>query len=683
MKKLQWMGFGAVGVAACGGAARSPQLAKTIVTVPATPVVESHANVSPSPAQPLATDTAWKTSSGATFTAPKGWFVTTTDAAVVLEDPDRALKVTLIENQAADAMRAIEAGWKSAKPGFDRKVKDSVSPPPKDGWEAVTQNAYETGSREARTVIAIARKKGSTFYVTLIDGANAAFDRRGAQVMTAFASFKAKGNEEESFAGKTAHALDEPRLKTLEDFIEEARKQEGIPGVAVAIVEHGAVVFQKGFGVRQAGQTEKVTPNTLFMIGSTTKSLTTLLMAKLIDEGKFAWDTKVTQLMPSFTLGDPEATKKLTMQHTVCACAGLPRQDMEFFFEYDGVSPEQRILSMKDMKPTTGFGETFQYSNTMVALGGYAAAHALDATKALGPAYDQAMQSRVLDPLGMKSTTFDFSLAKRSDHATPHGQGYDLEFKPIPLKDEEGVLSVRPAGAAWSSVRDMARYVSMELAQGKSAAGTQYVSETNLLKRREKQIKISDKMSYGLGLLMSDDNGVRVVGHPGNNLGFTSDMYFLPDYGVGVVVLSNGGDTNAFRNAVKRRLLEVLFDGAPEAQRTLAYTLKLASEMNAKEVAKLDLHPSKTSMDALVHTFDNANLGKVTVRLDGDHYLFDAGEWRSAIAQKKEADGALKLVLTDAPFAGWEFLINEKEGRATLTLETPQKNYLFLQRKTN
>jgi CubicO group peptidase (beta-lactamase class C family) len=95
------------------------------------------------------------------------------------------------------------------------------------------------------------------------------------------------------------------------------------------------------------------------MIGSMTKPLTSLMMARLIDKGIFGWDTPVTTLLPSFALGDPDVTRRVTMAHTVCACTGLPRWDMEFIFEWDGSTPQKRIDLLRAMTPTTGFGEHF------------------------------------------------------------------------------------------------------------------------------------------------------------------------------------------------------------------------------------------------------------------------------------------------------------------------------------
>ena len=144
------------------------------------------------------------------------------------------------------------------------------------------------------------------------------------------------------------------------------------------------------------------------------------MMARLIDEGKFTWDTPVTQIMPDFALGDAATTKQVLMKYMVSASAGMPRQDMEFFFNYDQATPASRIKEMRNMKPTTGFGETFQYSNAMVSAGGYIAAHTVDKSSDLGKAYDSVMQSRVFDPMNMHATTFDFDRVETADHAAPH-----------------------------------------------------------------------------------------------------------------------------------------------------------------------------------------------------------------------------------------------------------------------
>jgi CubicO group peptidase (beta-lactamase class C family) len=663
----------------CGGAAKTVP-AQPPPSVPPSPTAGAPV-AAPAPAaattRHLDKEETITLASGTTFTVAKGWFVTTGPDLTLLEDPDRELKVALVELAAADREAAVAAGWARFEPGFSLAIERAIDLPAREGWDAIAQVAYVTKTEDKRFVVAVARRKGPTWYVALVDGKDAAMDRRGAEVTVAIRSLKAAGLEKESFAGRPAHALDAERQQQLGEFIEEWRKKMFIPGVAIAVTQGGKIVYEKGFGVRALGKTDAVTPETLFLIGSNTKSLTSLLMARLVDRKLFAWTTPVTQLLPSFALGDDKVTNSLTMQHTVCACTGLPRQDLEFLFEFTGATPEDRVTSMKRMVPTTGFGETFQYSNTMVSTGGYVAAHALHPELKLGPAYDKAMQEEVFGPLGMGATTFDFAAATKRNHALPHAHALSPEYRPIPLAWERAVVSVRPAGAAWSNVRDMSRYLLVELGKGATPDGKRFVSEENLLKRREPQVKITDELSYGLGLMVAKDHGIALVQHGGNNLGFSSDMYFLPDHDIGVVVLTNGGGTNAFMGAVRRRLLEILFDGKPEAAENLASAIEVQRKAQADENA---LH--KPAIDAallarVVHRYTSNGLGLATIRREGKDVVFDVGEWKSALAEKADRDGSTKLVLVSPGFAGLELIPEDKDGRTTLTIQAPQQTYVF------
>jgi hypothetical protein len=129
-----------------------------------------------------------------------------------------------------------------------------------------------------------------------------------------------------------------------------------------------------------------------------------------VDEGRFGWDTPVTAVYPAFALGDPVATKRIQMQHLVCACTGLPRQDFEWLYEFNGVTASTELERLHTMKPTTDFGAVYQYSNILAA-GGFIAGHAVDPHQELGAAYDDAIRSRVLGPLGMSDTTFSMDTA--------------------------------------------------------------------------------------------------------------------------------------------------------------------------------------------------------------------------------------------------------------------------------
>ncbi len=152
-------------------------------------------------------------------------------------------------------------------------------------------------------------------------------------------------------------------MAKLGEWVEKAMQQLGVPGAAIGLVQDGKVVFAGGFGLRELGKKQKPDADTRFMIASNTKALTTLMLAKLVDENRITWDTPVTSLLPTFKLGDAETTRQVLVKHLVCACTGLPRQDFEWLFQFGGKTPNDAMATLATMQPTSKFGEMFQYSN--------------------------------------------------------------------------------------------------------------------------------------------------------------------------------------------------------------------------------------------------------------------------------------------------------------------------------
>lgn len=628
----------------------------------------------------LTADTKIKTARGATITIPARWHLTRHPDRLVAEEPDKGLWVALVELQASGAKAAITQAWKRARPGFALKVNRTVTPPPSSGLDAVMQISYVTPTKSRRMVLANTRGRGKLFWVALVDGKIAALSRRWAQLGTMFSSLKAPGVKKESWAGKKAHALDAARLATLATFLEEARTKLGVPGAAIAIVQGGKVIYKKGFGTRRAGKKRKVTPRSLFMIGSITKTLTTMMMARLVDEKKFDWETPVTKVWPRFGLGDTKLTAQCRMRHTVCACTGLPRQDMEFLFESKKSTAESRMDLLRTMKPTTRFGETFQYSNLMVAAGGYVAAHAAYPKWKLDRAYRRAMQTRLFKPASMRRTTFDFGRVRRLDYAHPHSATLEMKPVAIPLAFEDGVRSVGPAGAAWSNVEDMARFILLELGKGKLPGGRRVVSALHVQKRWEGQIKMSSKAHYGLAMVINRDRGIRVLGHGGGTLGFTTNLFFLPDHDVGMILLSNRAGAGAFTRLVTRRLLELIFDGEPRAAKGLAFTLKQQAIQLAKAKKRTTLKPDAKWVKRFAGVYHNAALGTLRVQWKRGAGVIDAGEWHAPLSGHKARDGVESL-LFGPPLTGLPLLPGKTDKGRTLTLHTSQQKYVFTEKK--
>src|SRR5947209_5400259 len=140
------------------------------------------------------------------------------------------------------------------------------------------------------------------------------------------------------------------------------------------------------------------------MIASNTKGMTTLLLARLVDAQKLQWNQPAVQVYPAFKLGDADTTRQVEVRHLICACTGLPRQDLEWLFRFKSYTPESTFALLSNMQPTSRFGEVFQYSNLMASAAGYIGAHLYDSSRELGVAYDEAMQKEIFDPLGMNDT---------------------------------------------------------------------------------------------------------------------------------------------------------------------------------------------------------------------------------------------------------------------------------------
>ena len=177
---------------------------------------------------------------------------------IVLEEPDRELTVTLIENREKTAEQAVVAAWKQAKPDFAYIIQHTVSGLPQDGWDEIADFQYDTSSAEKKLFVdAGARRVGTTWYIELVYGTMAAFERRMAGWLLVNTSFKVPGMQSESFAGKKAHKLNDTQLKEFTDFIEKARMLCKVPGVAVAIVQDDKIILEQGFGVRTLGNQKK------------------------------------------------------------------------------------------------------------------------------------------------------------------------------------------------------------------------------------------------------------------------------------------------------------------------------------------------------------------------------------------------------------------------------------------
>ncbi len=627
----------------------------------------------------LSADTPKTTVLGNAFIAPKDWSIRVNGPATILEAPEGDSWVALIDVEAKTPDEALAAAWHVYKPDAKWPLKVSNDLPDRDGWSRRRSYDYQTSPNEKRGVDAVVYYSGSSWTVIIEDMADAVAGKRGAQLSLIFSRLLPKGYSRESFAGKKANTLDQARISELSRFVEQGQKVLGVPGVGLGVVQNGKVVFAGGFGVKDLGGTEKPDGDTLFMIASNTKAMTTLLLAKLVDEHRITWDTPVTKLLPGFKLGDAATTRSVLVKHLICACTGMPRQDLEWIFDYEKMTPESTIALLGTMQPTSKFGELFQYSNLMAAAAGYTGAHVIHPDMELGAAYDSAMQSYVFDPLGMRETTFNMKRALSANHAGSHSPDADGKTAKAVTAINDAIIPARPAGGAWSSVNDMLKYVSLELVEGKLPDGTTYISKEPLLERRAPQVSIGKDVTYGMGLMVDTTYGVPVVHHGGDLVGYHSDMMWLPEQNVGLVILTNADPGWVLRDRVRRKLLELLFDGHPEAEAMLNADAKNFYVGLAAERKLMTIPADANESAKLAKHYANASLGEMSVSTSGASTVFDFGEWKSEVASRKNPDGTISFITTVPGELGFEFVVGSG-SRRTLTIRDAQHEYVFEER---
>jgi CubicO group peptidase (beta-lactamase class C family) len=670
----------AVLVAACSSSPKSP-------TEPAPPVV--HNDVPATPATPtvpspaasekvMTADTPWADTDGNTFVVAAGWKVSAHDTLTVVSAPEPTTQIALFDTSAPTSEAARDAAWKAYKPDAKWPLLTTTKSPDRNGWSKGVGYEYQTSPNEKRVVQVGTSFANGRWLVLIAVLDQAVAEKRGGQFGVMFSHLYPKGYSNESFKGKTAAKLDAAHIDALKKFVTDAEAVTLVPGVSFGLIQDGKVVYAGGIGLRELDKKETVDNKTLFMIASNTKQLTTLMLAKLVDAKKLKWEDTVTSVLPTFKLGTEEVTKQVQIKHLICACTGMPRQDLEWLFEWKGSTPESVMKSLGTMVPTSKFGELFQYSNLMAAAGGYTGGHVAYPKMELGAAYDKAMQTLVFDPLGMKSTTFDYAKALRSNHAMPHGIDVDGQAARDLMDENYSIISARPAGAAWSNVDDILKYVMMELADGKLPNGTQYISSEALDEREKPNVALSTDVTYGMGLMVHTKYDVRVVDHGGDMIGYHSDVIWIPEAKVGAVILTNGDLGPMIRGQFQRKLLEVLYDGKPEADENVASSAKnfFSSLADARKLLTIPADPAEAKK--LAAHYHNDALGELLVtHTPGGKTIFDFGEFKTDTASLKNPDGTITFTgITPGADIG-ELVAGINGDKPTLTIRDSQHEYVF------
>ena len=347
------------------------------------------------------------------------------------------------------------------------------------------------------------------------------------------------------------------RLKGLDSELEKVLKKLEEPGFAVAIVENDQILYSKGFGYRDYENKIKVDSNTLFAIGSATKSFTSSLLGVLREDEKLDFEDSPIDYINELRFYNSQMNDVISIRDMMSHRTGLPRHDASWYF-FPTFSKDSLVSRVKHHKPFTSVRNQWWYNNFMFMLQGVVAERITNKT------WSENIKEMIFDPLGMTRSNTSIAELENSENAA---FGYSQDFKKM---DYYKIAGMGPAGSINSSVNEMSKWLITWINKGEykgkkilppnyteEAISSQSVVVANLPDEDNPGLHLTN---YGYGWFLSSYKGHYRVEHGGNIDGFSTSAAFYPSDKVGIIVLSNQNASNTpsiVRNIISDRMLDV------------------------------------------------------------------------------------------------------------------------------
>lgn len=343
-----------------------------------------------------------------------------------------------------------------------------------------------------------------------------------------------------SLAQKTPLTGYAKQIKAFDAYVEQARQDWSVPGLAVAVVKDNQIIFAKGYGVKELGKADPVDTETLFTCASTTKAMTAVCMGILVDEGKVNWDDPVIQYLPDFQLYDPYATRELRVRDLFIHNSGVGNSDV--LWAGMKISSAEVLHKMRLVKPSYSLRSSFIYQNIFYLAAGQVI------EKVSGQPWETFIRQRIFEPLKMTRTQPTRGAAAGDPNQTrPH---YLVSGK-IEVIENTSADQIGPAGSVWSSIGDMSRWVLCLLDSSKYEGGRLLKPATfqELFKPQTlvpanqfyptQQLTKPNWTTYGLGWFQHDYRGKKVNFHTGSLAGAIAIHGQMPEEKIGIYVFGN------------------------------------------------------------------------------------------------------------------------------------------------
>jgi CubicO group peptidase (beta-lactamase class C family) len=335
-------------------------------------------------------------------------------------------------------------------------------------------------------------------------------------------------------AAAGAPGVGAPDLAAIDRYVEAERRATRLPGLALGIVHGNRVLHLRGFGDADPSG-RPVTPQTPFVLASTTKSFTALAVMQLVEAGKVDLDAPVRRYLPWFQLAGAAASARITVRHLLNQTSGLPDLSEVLVKGDDGdAALEHAVRTLATVQPTHPAGQGFEYANMNYATLG------LIIQTVSGQSYEDYVRQHVLAPLGMTDAYTSPVEARGHGLATGHRYWFG---RPVAFQ-EPYVRAAVPAGYLSASAEAVSHYLIAHLNRGRYRTA-RVLSPAGIAELHRPAAKVSGtdrEISYAMGWAVERTNGLSLLWHPGSAASFHANLLLAPEGGWGVVVLMNGNN---------------------------------------------------------------------------------------------------------------------------------------------
>lgn len=355
-------------------------------------------------------------------------------------------------------------------------------------------------------------------------------------------------------------AQSDKRLKGLDKELNNILKETKAAGFAVAIVEGDKLIYSKGFGYRDYENKIPVDGNTLFAIGSCSKSFTSAILGQLRDEDKLSFDDSPIKHVPDIKFFNNDLNNHVIIKDLMSHRTGIPRHDWSWYL-FPTTNKDSLLQRIEYHEPFTGIRQQWYYNNFMFLVQG------VIAERITKTSWEDNIKERFFEPLSMNRSNVSIDELEKSDNAA---FGYELKKDSIISKmDYYKIAAMGPAGSINSSVNDMSKWLITWINKGKhngkdilpAAYVNEAISSQMVIAGGLPDNEFPDMYmaNYGYGWMMMSYRGHYRVEHGGAIDGFTASTSFFPTDKIGIVVLTNQNGSEApgiIRNTIADRMLK-------------------------------------------------------------------------------------------------------------------------------